>query len=51
MATGASIVARFEDLSPEKLGHVKQAEVITLGTTNDKVMLIVGETENASETS
>lgn len=42
LATGARIVARFEDLSPDKLGIAEKVEVKTLGTVNDKILLIKG---------
>lgn len=42
VATGARIVARFEDLSADKLGFAENVEVISLSTTNDKIMVING---------
>lgn len=42
VATGARIVARFEDLSSDKLGFAENVEVISLSTTNDKIMVING---------
>ena len=42
VATGARIVARFEDLAANKLGVAENIDVITLGTTNDKIMVIKG---------
>lgn len=42
VATGARIVARFEDLTPAKLGFAESVEVKTLSTTQDKVMIIRG---------
>ena len=33
VATGARIVARFEDLTPAKLGFAESVEVKTLSTT------------------
>lgn len=42
VATGARIVARFEDLSSDKLGFAESVEVIDLGANNDRVMVIKG---------
>ncbi|CAL6001424.1 TCP-1_chaperonin subunit epsilon [Hexamita inflata] len=42
VATGARIIARFEDLAPNKLGIAEHVEVLTVGTTNDKMMVIQG---------
>jgi T-complex protein 1 subunit epsilon len=40
MATGARIVPRFEEITPEKLGHAGKVKEISFGTSNDKVILI-----------
>ena len=40
MATGARIVPRFEEITPEKLGRAGCIKEITFGTSNDKVILI-----------
>lgn len=40
MATGARIVPRFEEITPEKLGSAGRIKEISFGTSNDKVILI-----------
>lgn len=40
MATGARIVPRFEEITPEKLGFAGKIKEISFGTSNDKVILI-----------
>lgn len=40
MATGARIVPRFEDLSPEKLGRAGLVREVTFGTTSEEMMCI-----------
>lgn len=40
MATGARIVPRFEEITPEKLGKAGKVKEIGFGTSNDKVILI-----------
>lgn len=40
MATGARIVPRFEEITPDKLGHAGRVKEISYGTSNDKVILI-----------
>ena len=40
MATGARIVPRFEEITPEKLGRAGSVKEIAFGTSNDKVILI-----------
>jgi T-complex protein 1 subunit epsilon len=40
MATGARIVPRFEEITPEKLGSAGRVKEISFGTSNDKVILI-----------
>lgn len=46
IATNGRIVARFEDLTPEKLGHAKSVRELEFGTTRDR-MLIIEETSNS----
>lgn len=46
IATNGRIVPRFEDLTPEKLGHAKVAREIEFGTTRDR-MLVIEETSNS----
>jgi T-complex protein 1 subunit epsilon len=40
MATGARIVPRFEEITPEKLGKAGKIKEIAFGASNDKVILI-----------
>ena len=40
IATGARIVPRFEEITPEKLGKAGVIKEETFGTTNEKVLLI-----------
>jgi len=40
IATGARIVPRFEEISPEKLGTAGVIKEYNFGTSNDKVLLI-----------
>jgi T-complex protein 1 subunit epsilon len=40
LATGARIVPRFEEITPEKLGRAGKVKEISFGTSNDKVILI-----------
>jgi len=40
MATGARIVPRFEEITPDKLGRAGSIKEISFGTSNDKVILI-----------
>jgi len=42
LATGARIIPRFEELSPEKLGYAASVKEIGFGTTKDKMLLIEG---------
>ncbi len=42
IATGARIIPRFSEISPEKLGSAKVVREISFGTTNDKMMVIEG---------
>mmetsp|Transcript_99702 Transcript_99702/g.137076 ORF Transcript_99702/g.137076 Transcript_99702/m.137076 type:complete len:278 (-) Transcript_99702:142-975(-) len=46
IATGARIVPRFEEITPEKLGKVGKIKEMSFGTSNDKVILIQ-ECENS----
>jgi len=43
MATGARIVPRFSELTPDKLGVASKVEEIGFGTTHEK-MIVVSET-------
>ncbi|KZT22039.1 hypothetical protein NEOLEDRAFT_1244191 [Neolentinus lepideus HHB14362 ss-1] len=45
IATNGRIVPRFEDLTPEKLGHAGIVREVTFGTTRDK-MLVIEECAN-----
>lgn len=40
IATGARIVPRFEEITPEKLGRAGVVKEINFGTTSDKVILL-----------
>lgn len=40
MATGARIVPRFEEITPEKLGHAGCIRELAFGNTDDKVLII-----------
>ena len=40
IATGARIIPRFEEITPEKLGNAGCVKEISFGTSNDKVILI-----------
>jgi len=40
IATGARIVPRFEELTPEKLGKAGLIKEMSFGTSSDKVLLI-----------
>lgn len=42
LATGARIVPRFADLTPDKLGRAGSVKEIGFGTTKDKMMVIEG---------
>eukprot|EP00878_Enallax_costatus_P021356 GHUV01022605.1.p1 GENE.GHUV01022605.1~~GHUV01022605.1.p1 ORF type:complete len:471 (+),score=91.86 GHUV01022605.1:319-1731(+) len=42
MATGARIVPRFEELSPDKLGFAKSVREVGYGTTKDRSIIIEG---------
>jgi len=40
IATGARIIPRFEEISPEKLGHAGNIKEVNFGTSGDKIILI-----------
>eukprot|EP00923_Selenidium_pygospionis_P010557 GHVN01018404.1.p1 GENE.GHVN01018404.1~~GHVN01018404.1.p1 ORF type:complete len:538 (+),score=96.82 GHVN01018404.1:79-1692(+) len=40
IASGGRIVARFEELTPEKLGNASLVKEVTVGTENDRMILI-----------
>lgn len=42
LATGARIIPRFQELSPEKLGYAKSVKEIGFGTTRDRMLVIEG---------
>jgi T-complex protein 1 subunit epsilon len=42
MATGARIVPRFEELTPDKLGFAKVVREVSFGTTRDRQLVIEG---------
>ena len=42
MATGARIVPRFSELTPDKLGHAGSVREMTFGTTKDRMLVIEG---------
>jgi T-complex protein 1 subunit epsilon len=42
MATGARIIPRFEELSPEKLGFAKSVREVGFGTTKDRMLIVEG---------
>ncbi|KAL6744908.1 T-complex protein, epsilon subunit [Haematococcus lacustris] len=42
MATGARIVPRFSELSPDKLGTAGSVKEISFGTTKDKMLVVEG---------
>jgi T-complex protein 1 subunit epsilon len=42
MATGARIVPRFSELTPDKLGRAASVREVAYGTTRDRVLLIEG---------
>jgi T-complex protein 1 subunit epsilon len=42
MATGARIVPRFQELSPDKLGQAGSVRELTFGTTKDRMLVIEG---------
>jgi T-complex protein 1 subunit epsilon len=42
LATGARIVPRFEELTPEKLGFAGSVKEVGFGTTRDRVLVVEG---------
>uniref|UniRef100_A0A646QHB8 T-complex protein 1 subunit epsilon n=1 Tax=Hemiscolopendra marginata TaxID=943146 RepID=A0A646QHB8_9MYRI len=46
IATGGRIVPRFQELTPEKLGHAGLVRELTFGTTKDR-MLVIEECKNS----
>lgn len=42
MATGARIVPRFEELTPDKLGFAASVREVGFGTTKDRMLIIEG---------
>jgi len=42
IATGGRIVPRFEELTPEKLGHAGSVRELSFGTTKDHMLVIEG---------
>lgn len=46
IATGGRIVPRFQELTPDKLGHAGLVREITFGTTKDR-MLVIEECKNS----
>ena len=40
IATGARIIPRFEEISPEKLGNAGSISEVSFGTSGDKIILI-----------
>lgn len=40
IATGARIIPRFEEITPEKLGKAGLIKEMSFGTSNDRVILI-----------
>lgn len=42
MATGARIVPRFSELTPDKLGHAGVVRELAFGTTKDRMLVIEG---------
>lgn len=42
LATGARIIPRFQELSPEKLGFAKVVREVGFGTTRDRMLIIEG---------
>lgn len=42
MATGARIVPRFQELTPDKLGFAKSVKEIGFGTTKDRMIVVEG---------
>lgn len=42
LATGARIIPRFEELSPEKLGSAGSVKEVAFGTTKERMLLVEG---------
>jgi len=42
IATGARIIPRFSEITPEKLGSAKSVKELSFGTTNDKMIVVEG---------
>jgi len=42
IATGARIIPRFSEITPEKLGSAKTVKELSFGTTNDKMIIVEG---------
>lgn len=42
LATGARIIPRFEEITPEKLGKASSIKEVSFGTSNSKLMLVEG---------
>ena len=42
IATGARIIPRFSEITPEKLGSAKTVKELSFGTTNDKMIMVEG---------
>jgi len=40
IATGARIIPRFEEITPDKLGKAGVIKEVSFGTSNDRVILI-----------
>jgi T-complex protein 1 subunit epsilon len=50
IATGGRIVARFEEVSADKLGHAKVVREVALDTTKDRLILIEGCANTKAQT-
>jgi len=50
IATGARIIPRFEEITPEKLGSAGLIKEMSYGTSNDKVILIQEGTKSKAVT-
>lgn len=50
IATGARIVPRFSEITPQKLGAAKLVKELSFGTTNDKMMVIEGGKDSRAVT-
>lgn len=49
IATKGNIVSRFEDLTPEKLGHADKVYEVEFGTTRDKMIIIENENDKTND--